>query len=301
VVRRGLGGGDRREPFRFLSFSELCALSLVAPQYISGNWLMTGVVSLLLGVPGVGKSLYAILMAVCAAAGIAVAGEWQAEAVPVLLINAEDAPPLTARRVRAAISLLGADLRLMERNLTVLEFRKSTVLITRGGRTRVESTQEGLRIFARAREMGVKLIVVDPFLETHDVEENSNEDMHAVLGTYRAVARDGNCAILVVHHIGKPDGTKVTLGSSRGASSVGGAIRAARAVSELDKSDIARLGISTSEARDYFKVDDLKLSYARRRQQPIYFRRESVLIDGIDTPQIVVVDPDAQEDEPAAA
>jgi RecA-family ATPase len=120
--------------------------------------------------------------------------------------------------------------------------------------------------------------------------------MQFVVATLRRFARAADCSVLLVHHTGKSDGTRVTLGSARGASSVGGAVRSARGVSDLDKADLAHLNLQASEARDWFKVDDVKMSYAPRRPMPTYFRRVGVTVDGLSTPKIVVMAPDQQDD-----
>jgi RecA-family ATPase len=54
----------------------------------------------------------------------------------------------------------------------------------------------------RAHSIG--LFIVDPFIETHEVNENSNEQIKAVAAMFREIARRGECAVMLVHHTAKP-------------------------------------------------------------------------------------------------
>ena len=83
---------------------------------------------------------------------------------------------------------------------------------------------------ARIREHDIGLFVVDPFVETHDVNENSNEQIKAVASMFRDVARAGNCSVLLVHHTAKPpqgmsDGHAGNMNTARGASALVGVAR----------------------------------------------------------------------------
>jgi RecA-family ATPase len=54
------------------------------------------------------------------------------------------------------------------------------------------------------QEHDIGLFIVDPFVETHAVNENSNEQIKAVASMFRDVARSANCSVLLVHHTAKP-------------------------------------------------------------------------------------------------
>ena len=280
---------------RLFTYADLCRIQSEEPEFILKNSLLAGTVTALIGPPTVGKSLYSIQIAVCVASGKPLAGELPAAPQPVMLVNAEDSAAEMARRIRAAVQAVNADEALIQRNLTVMDMSRTFTIVKKGGGTiRVEPTPEVMRIFRKAKRMGIKLIIFDPFVELYGADENSNEDMHAVLACLRTLARDTGCSVVIVHHAGKIEGNRITLNSSRGASSLGATVRAARAVSELDKADIARLQLDAGDERNHFKVDDLKMSYGPRKLQPTYFRRENVTIAGIATARIVVVDPDRQ-------
>ena len=79
-------------------------------------------------------------------------------------------------------------------------------------------------IIERVQAEGIGLLIVDPFVETHDVDENNNAQIKAVAAMWREVARRGDRAVVIVHHTGKPpsaspDAWTGSLSASRGASS----------------------------------------------------------------------------------
>jgi RecA-family ATPase len=70
----------------------------------------------------------------------------------------------------------------------------------------------------KAHQIGT--FIVDPFVETHEVTENSNEQIKAVAVMFREIARVGDCAVMLVHHTAKPpqgssDGHAGNLNTSR--------------------------------------------------------------------------------------
>lgn len=54
------------------------------------------------------------------------------------------------------------------------------------------------------QELGVDLVVFDPFVSFHSADENNNERMHAIVDLLRNCAELADVSIIVVHHTKKP-------------------------------------------------------------------------------------------------
>jgi RecA-family ATPase len=255
---------------------------------VFGSYLRKGEVAALIGTSGMGKSLLLTAILVSVASGVPLAGEGPTEPHPAVIVCAEESMVEMKLRIEAAAEAAGADRRLVDQNLHVLDAEGHFSIAQKTGVDRRAVTRQAHRFFRLNRQIGAKLVGLDPLIELHDLNENDNGDMHFLAAALRNVAREAEASVIVTHHIGKLDGGKVTIGSARGASSLVGAVRAARSLADLSAGDHNLLGIDAAEAADYFKVEDLKMSYAPRRKEPTYFQRVSVDIRGMQVPKLVV-------------
>ena len=98
----------------------------------------------------------------------------------------------------------------------------------------------------KAHDIGV--FIVDPFVETHEVSENSNEQIKAVAVMFRDIARKGECAVMLVHHTAKPpqgtsDGHAGNMNTARGASALVGVARIVQTLFSMSAKDAERYGV----------------------------------------------------------
>ena len=270
-----------------LSFATVRAAQQAPTGQIMGDFLVSGQLSVMLGAPGIGKSLLGIRHGVGLAAGVGWAGDVPAEPRRVIVVCPEDSPYEIRKRIDAAILTSGADPELVSRNLTVLDTAGAFKVATRVGRDGRTVPPEARRLFELAKRAAVGLVCLDPLIELHDLNENDNGDMHFVAATLRDFAQYARCAVLITHHVGKIEGGKITLQSARGASALGGAVRAARGLSELSSDELKSLGIEAGDAHAYFKVGSLKSSYAPPSKVPTYYQRVSTPVDGGTAPGLV--------------
>lgn len=187
---------------------------------VFGTMVERGTVTLLAAAPGIGKTTFGIQAACAVASGRAWAGFGVEGAGRVLYLNAEDPEEEVVRRFMAAkienllpplasygVHLVGrTEQRLMEKV---------------GGRIAV--TDYGIWLRDVAIELRPALIVIDPKVMTHSLDENSNAEMGALFGYFADLAAMGDAGVLVVHHTGKDQ--KEGLGAARGASSITASVR----------------------------------------------------------------------------
>jgi hypothetical protein len=128
-------------------------------------------------------------------------------------------------------------------------------------------------------EKQIGCVFIDPFVGAHNINENDNMAVNAIVAEIRRVADETKCAIGLVHHIRKGNGEDASIDSVRGAGSLIGAARAARVVNRMSADDAAKLGIDETEARSVFRVDDGKANLAPPANAAVYRKMEGVKID----------------------
>ena len=133
-------------------------------------------------------------------------------------------------------------------------------------------------ISRKVKENNIGVVILDPFVSAHQVNENNNGSVQAVVAMIRKLARDTNSSVQLVHHIRKTNGDDATIDSVRGAGSLIGAARAARVINRITPEDAIALGVDEHEALGIFRVDDGKANLAPPSDKAVYRRMQSVEI-----------------------
>lgn len=109
----------------------------------------------------------------------------------------------------------------------------------------------------------LRLIVVDTLRRSHDGDENNNGQMSKVLRTFEKLARDLNCAILLVHHENKAamGNGEAGAGALRGASAIVDNARWVMRMQTMTKADGEARGLDDDERRFWIKVTNEKTNY----------------------------------------
>lgn len=276
-----------REPMRPTVFSQTnpkCAPALLPKQeWLLGRFLLAGKVTVIIAPGGAGKSTLSIGAAMSLAANKNLIGMNVHAAGSAWIINNEDDETDIFRRVNALM---------LQHNVSDDDL---------GGRLHIQSdenrpftmakrTTDGIikpvdydEVLAYVRNHNIKLVVADPFAETHLANENSNEEILQVARMYRRLAKTAKCAVLLIHHTRKPAQGKTAdyvgdANSGRGASSL---INVARVVSTLytmtDK-DAKRYGINIKDKHRYARLDDAKANLSLMSGDAHWFHKTQVRI-----------------------
>jgi len=107
----------------------------------------------------------------------------------------------------------------------------------------------------------IDVLILDPFVSTHRVEENSNPAIDLVVKTFADIAEDADNAIDLVHHTRKTGGTEITAEDARGGSAAGAAARCVRILNWMTKDEAKKVGIGEEHRRLYFRVDRDKANF----------------------------------------
>lgn len=124
----------------------------------------------------------------------------------------------------------------------------------------------------------VDVVYIDPFISSHAVDENSNVQIDAVVKTWAAIADECQCAIMLVHHLKKPNGAERTVDDGRGASAMNAALRNAHVLQKMTAEDASKLNIPADDAWRYFRITDSHASMSPPASASTWYRQESVTL-----------------------
>jgi hypothetical protein len=146
----------------------------------------------------------------------------------------------------------------------------------RGSTVICEPVKKALTLEIYRREIG--LLIVDPFVSCHEVNENDNSAINAVVKLWRSVAEETDCAIELVHHVRKPNqntGGGTTVDDARGASALHGGVRSMRAISSMTQDEATRFDIDSEKRRSYFRVENGKSNMSPPSEGAEWYRLTS--------------------------
>jgi hypothetical protein len=207
-------------------------------------------------------------------------GEDVKERTNVWIVNLEDPLEEIQRRVLSAMRHYGIKPAEVEGRLFVnagRDFSLKFGIQTRDGV--LPNTKLVEYLCRKIPEKQIGCVFIDPFVGAHNINENDNMAVNAIVAEIRRVADETKSAIGLVHHIRKGNGEDASIDSVRGAGSLIGAARAARVINRMSPDDAAKLGIDETEARSIFRVDDGKANLAPPAASAVYRKMEGVKID----------------------
>lgn len=144
------------------------------------------------GEPKCYKSFLALDIAVSVASGAPCLRRFPVETTgPVLLFAAEDALPVVKQRLLGIAAAAGVDFQTL--NIHVITI-PSLRLDLESDRDRLRKTVDAIRPV---------LLILDPFVRLHRVDENAAADVAPLLGALRHLQRGFGTAVLLVHHARK--------------------------------------------------------------------------------------------------
>jgi len=175
----------------------LCRAAELAIQPDHERWLIRSLwgyaaVGIIGGAPKCGKSWLGLDMAVSVASATPCLGHFPVDVSgPVLVYLAEDALPA----VRARIKALCAHRQVAIEHLDLFVITAPTL--------RLDLEDDQQRLQATLASMRPRLLLLDPLVRLHHLDENSAADVSRLLGFLREMQRTFDTAIVLVHHASK--------------------------------------------------------------------------------------------------
>jgi hypothetical protein len=144
------------------------------------------------GSPKTMKSWLGLDFAVSVASGTPALDRFHIEAPGTALIYlAEDGLPQVRARLEAICRHRGIPLE----NLDVAVITEPTV--------RLDAQRDQMRLRATVAHLRPRLLVLDPLVRLHSLDENSSQDISRLLGYLRDLQRSFDLALILVHHTSK--------------------------------------------------------------------------------------------------
>lgn len=183
-----------REPAERLS---VVRLDEVAAEVTRARWLIEGLwgssaVGIIGGAPKCYKSWLGLDLALSVATGTLCLGSYQVlEPGPALIYLAEDDLVVVRERVEGILRHRGLGLGGLAMHA-----------ITATG-LRLDRESDRARLFETARSLAPKILLLDPLVRLHGLDENNSSEVAGLLGYLRILQRELHLAVVLVHHTRK--------------------------------------------------------------------------------------------------
>ena len=172
------------------------------PWVIFG-WVLRQALTLIVGQPGIGKTMLMHMLAWCLCTGIKILGKEILERANVLILCPEETMNEIRMRLKAMAQFLGKDDGKFKIYIRGLE---DAIKLVNFGITDAAPTKDYKRLKKSLINLNIKYIILDPLIsfQTGNYDENSNQKMEQYIKNYLipiAVELDG--AIIAGHHTNK--------------------------------------------------------------------------------------------------
>ena len=263
-------------------------LAGLAPrQWIYGHYLIERFLSVLGAPGGTGKSAYGLGVALSIALNRPLLDEPVHKPGPVWIYNLEDPQDETLRRVWAACIQHQIDPAELEGKLYLDSGRDRPLVVaerSQDGEILCLPIVDALVEELKARK--IRMLVVDPFVKSHRLEENRNEQVDFAASLWNRVADEAKCAILLMHHFRK-GGEAGSADAFRGASALIDASRAAVTLGVMSEKEAGTFGVDVDERRFYIRADNAKLNLAPPPLDAVWLKLNSIQLPNGDNVQAV--------------
>lgn len=254
--------------------------SIEPRKWIYAHHYLRSFVSVLASAGGIGKTSLQIVEALAIVTGRPLLGEEVKERTNVWIVNLEDPLEEIQRRVLSAMRHYKINASEVQGRLFVnagRDFSLKFGIQTRDGV--LPNTKLVEYLCRKIPEKQIGCVFIDPFVGAHNINENDNMAVNAIVAEIRRVADETKSAIGLVHHIRKGNGEDASIDSVRGAGSLIGAARAARVINRVSEDDAMKLGVEPDKAKGIFRVDDGKANLAPPADKSTYRQMIGVKID----------------------
>lgn len=230
-------------------------------DWVFGRWLLSGTVAVVVAPGGMGKSTFISGMALSLASGREYLGKtvWGGPK-RVWVWNQEDDLDELSRSLQAAAKLHGLEPPDICDNLFVDSAMDGAPLCTateeRNGVQLFEPVYDAIK--EELLQRGIKVLIIDPFVSSHAVDENSNTKIDKIVKAWARVAKAADCVIVLVHHTSKAGSAEVNTNSARGASALSSAARSLLTLNRMTTDDTKKYGIDEEKRRRFIVVSDDK-------------------------------------------
>jgi hypothetical protein len=260
-----------QSPIVATAFKWIDPKTLPRREFAYGSHFIRKYVSVTVSPGGLGKTSASIAEGLAMVSGRALLGIKPPKRLRTWIFNAEDPRDEMERRIMAACihyKLKPADL---EGHLFLDSGREQELVVA------IEDKKAGVRIqqpiveavVEQIERNGIDVMIVDPFVSTHGVNENDNGAIDKVAKLWAQIADYTNCSIDIVHHLRKVADREATVEDARGAVSLIGAARSVRVLNRMSEEQAGEAGINKEDRFGYFYT-----TYGKSNLTPLSHKAE---------------------------
>lgn len=254
-----------------------------ARQWLYGKHLLRRFVSVDVAAGGTGKSSVKIGEAMAMAANRNLYGtEIHGGPLTIWLYNLEDPAEESERRIHATAKWFQVKPEDVEGRLYVDSGRDQRCVIateTEYGARIAQPVYEQIKGEILARSIDV--LIIDPFVSSHEVSENDNRAIDAVVKAWGRLADECNCSVNLVHHVRKGNGQETNADSARGAKALVDAARSVQVFNRMSPDEASLAGVAEDQRGFYFRVQNDKANLAPP-DKASWYRMNNVSLDNGD-------------------
>jgi len=266
------------------TFSIRCASEIQTHKLKPRNWLLgkrylLGFVTLTVAPGGTGKSLLTILEGASIASGKRLTHDEVKLPGAVWMLSIEDPFEELDLRITAMAKHYSLTREDMEKFYysSAYDSDEQVSLVSYDDRNRPVINKALLSsIVNQIKQREVKLFIVDPFVECHQVNENDNGAINMVMKAFRKIAKETNCAISIIHHTSKGKEVHGSMDKARGASSAAYAARIAHTFYTMSEKEALQYGLTPNRASWYTRLDSAKKNLSAPSESFEWFEKKSV-------------------------
>ncbi|WP_271025304.1 bifunctional DNA primase/polymerase [Rhizobium sp. RCAM05973] len=244
-------------PIVATAFKWIDPTTLPRREFAYGTHLIRKFVSVTVAPGGIGKTNLSIGESLAMASGRDLLGTKPPQRLKVWLFNSEDPRDELDRRIMATCLHYKLTSEDVEGHLFVDTGREQELVVA------IEDKKTGLKyqepiieaVVSQIERHGIDVMIVDPFVSTHSVNENDNGAIDKVAKLWAQIADHTNCAIDIVHHLRKVADREATVEDARGAVSLIGAARSVRVLNRMSEEQASEAGVPAAERTGYFSVN----------------------------------------------
>jgi hypothetical protein len=252
-------------------------------MWLYGRHLLRRFVSVDVAAGGTGKSSVKIGEALAMSSGRDLYGtEIHDGPLNVWLYNLEDPAEESERRIHATAKWFHISPDDLAERLFVDSGRDQRCVIateTEYGARIAQPVYEQIK--AQLLERKIDALIIDPFVSSHEVSENDNRAIDAVVKAWGRLADECNCSINLVHHVRKGNGQESNADSARGAKALVDAARSVQVFNRMSPDEASLAGIAEDQRGFYFRVQNDKANLAPP-DKAAWYRMNNVSLDNGD-------------------
>jgi hypothetical protein len=252
-------------------------------MWLYGKHLLRRFVSVDVAAGGTGKSSVKIGEALAMASGRNLYGpDVHGGPLSVWLYNLEDPAEEAERRIHAAAKWFKIAPEDVETRLYVDSGRDQRCVIateTEYGARIAQPVYEQIK--QQLLERQIDCLIIDPFVSSHEVSENDNRAIDAVVKAWGRLADECNCSINLVHHVRKGNGAEANADSARGAKALVDAARSVLVFNRMTPDEAALAGVAEDQRGFYFRTQNDKANLAPP-DKAAWYRMNNVSLDNGD-------------------